>query len=153
MTKEGKVPAKQWVGHMEADYIYTTGIAGDKFFKELKKTGQLTATECHRCNRTYVPPRMYCENCFEEPVVWKTIPPEGTISTFTVASIGLKNEKLPEPRMWAHIKIGNGGLVHNLGEVKPEDVKIGMTVEAVLKPAKERKGEMQDILYFKPKKK
>jgi uncharacterized OB-fold protein len=37
-----------------------------------------------------------------------------------------------------------------LGEVKPEDVKIGMRVRAVWKKAKDREGAITDILYFKP---
>lgn len=151
MTTEKKVSPKQWVGDMEADYIYPTGIAGDKFFKELKKSGQLVAGECGKCGTTYVPPRMYCENCFVEIETWKTLPPEGTITTFTIASLDEKNHKLPKPRIWAHIKIGDGGLVHNLGDVEPGNVSIGMKVEAVLKPEANRKGEISDILYFKPK--
>jgi uncharacterized OB-fold protein len=146
-----KVSPKQWVGDMEADYIYPTGIAGDKFFKELKKSGQLVASECGKCGTTYVPPRMYCENCFVEIETWKTLPPEGTVTTFTIASLDEKNQKLPEPRIWAHIKIGDGGLVHNLGDVEPGNIKIGMKVQAVLKPEANRKGEISDILYFKPK--
>ncbi len=42
------------------------------------------------------------------------------------------------------------GLLHLLGEVKPADVKIGMKVRAVWKPARERKGDITDIRYFRP---
>jgi uncharacterized OB-fold protein len=150
MTQK-KTAYRQWEGDMEADYVYTTGIAGDRFFMELKKNGQLVATECHKCGQTYVPPRIYCEKCFEELVVWKTLPAEGIVTTFTIADLNEKNEKLPKPRIWAHIKIGDGGLVHNLGDIEPDKVKIGMKVQAVLKPAAKRKGEIQDILHFKPK--
>lgn len=34
-----------------------------------------------------------------------------------------------------------GGIIHKLGEVEPEDIKIGMEVEAVLKPKEERRGQ------------
>ena len=40
--------------------------------------------------------------------------------------------------------------MHLLGEVEPDEVKIGMKVQAVWKPAKERVGAITDILYFKP---
>jgi uncharacterized OB-fold protein len=46
----------------------------------------------------------------------------------------------------------DGGLVHYLGDVKPDEVYIGMPVEAVFKPKKQRKGSILDIKYFKPKK-
>jgi hypothetical protein len=59
---------------------------------------------------------------------------------------------LEKPRLMAFIEIGeaDGGLVHDLGEVTPEEVFIGMPVEAVFKPAPERTGSITDILYFKP---
>jgi uncharacterized OB-fold protein len=42
------------------------------------------------------------------------------------------------------------GILHKLSEVKPEDVHIGMKVQAVWKPPKKREGAITDILYFKP---
>jgi len=42
------------------------------------------------------------------------------------------------------------GIMHMLGEVEPDDIKIGMKVKAVWKPAAERTGAITDILYFKP---
>jgi len=143
---------KSWVGDMEADYIYTTGIAGDRFFKLLRDEGKFSATVCPNCNITYVPPRMYCENCFTELHDWKELEPTGTVETFTIANLDEKNKKLAKPRLWAYIKIdgSDGGVVHNLGEVNPRELKVGMKVKAVLKPKEERKGEITDIKWFEP---
>jgi len=43
-------------------------------------------------------------------------------------------------------------LLHKLGEVEPANVCVGLEVEAVLKPKKDREGKITDILYFKPAK-
>ena len=43
------------------------------------------------------------------------------------------------------------GILHLLGEVRPADVKIGMKVEAVWRPKRERKGAVTDIAYFRPR--
>ena len=40
------------------------------------------------------------------------------------------------------------GLTHFLGEVDPEDMRIGMRVEAVFQ--EEREGSILDIKYFRP---
>jgi hypothetical protein len=40
------------------------------------------------------------------------------------------------------------GFVHMLGEVDPEQLRVGMRVQAVFK--KEREGNILDIKYFKP---
>jgi uncharacterized OB-fold protein len=43
-----------------------------------------------------------------------------------------------------------GGFLHLLGEVAPDDVRAGMEVEAVWKPPGERAGSILDIRYFRP---
>jgi hypothetical protein len=143
---------RHWPGHMEADYIYTLGLAGERFFKEIKENGRIMGTRCKRCNLTYVPPRIYCERCFEKLGEWIEVSPRGTVYTFTIAHIDINGSKLEQPTIYAVIKIhgANGGLVHKIGEVNPKDVKIGMQVEAVFKPKEEREGSINDIKHFKP---
>jgi hypothetical protein len=143
---------RHWPGHMETDYIYTHGIAGERFFKEIKENGRITGTLCKRCNLVYVPPRIYCERCFEKLEEWIDVGVRGTVHTFTVAHIDVDGSKLKEPTIYAMIKIhgANGGLVHKLGEINPKDVKIGMQVEAVFKPKEEREGSINDIKHFRP---
>jgi hypothetical protein len=143
---------KHWMGHMEADYTYTRGIAGDRFFEEIKKNAQIMGAKCKKCGLIYVPPRLFCEQCFEKLDDWVKVSKSGVVHTYTVAHIDIDGSKLKEPTIWAVIKIDNahGGLVHKLGETKPENVKIGMRVEAVFKAKKERGGSILDIKYFKP---
>ena len=52
--------------------------------------------------------------------------------------------------MYGIIKLDGSdtSLVHLLGEINPDDIKIGMRVEAVF--SQETKGSIQDIAYFKP---
>jgi uncharacterized OB-fold protein len=42
------------------------------------------------------------------------------------------------------------GLLHFLGEIELDKIKVGMRVEAVLKKKEERGGYITDIAYFKP---
>ena len=141
-----------WMGHMETDYSYTYGVAGDKFFKELKENAKIMGTRCKSCNLIYVPPRHFCERCFERLDTWETVSKRGRVHTFTIAYIDTDGSKLKKPIIWAMIKIDNvhGGFVHKLGDVEPRDVEIGMPIEAVFKSKKERKGSMLDIKHFRP---
>ncbi len=63
-------------------------------------------------------------------------------------------QRIKEPEIPAVIEIDGAtplhGIMHKLGEVDPANVKIGMRVKAVWKPAEERLGAITDILYFKP---
>ncbi|MGD8545255.1 MAG: Zn-ribbon domain-containing OB-fold protein [Candidatus Bathyarchaeota archaeon] len=141
-----------WLGDMEADYIYTLGKAGERFFKEIKDNGRIMGAKCPCCNVVYVPARMYCEKCFTRLEKWIDVGKRGTVHTFTVATININGEKLEKPTIFALIKFKGtcGGLIHKIEEIDPEKVKIGMNVEAVLKPIPERKASINDIKYFKP---
>ena len=142
---------KHQMGDMEADYIYTAGLAGEKFLFALKNEGKLHATKCEKCDITYMPPRIYCDQCFAKLENWLEVPAAGTVESFTTTYEDMNGEPLDEPITLAVIKIDNtnGGLIHTLN-VGSEGLKIGMRVEAVLKDQSERIGALTDIDYFKP---
>lgn len=131
---------------------YTFGIAGERFFREIKDNGRIMGTRCEQCSLTYVPPRIYCERCFDGLKEWVAVPSTGTVHTYTIAHFGLDGAQLPEPTIIAMVQLDGvyGGLVHQLGEVRPAEVKIGMPVEVVFKDKAERVGSINDIAYFKP---
>ena len=143
---------RNWFGHMEPDYAYTLGIAGERFFKELKENGRIMGSKCRKCGKIYVPPKLYCEECFEKIEEWVYVGTKGKIYTYTVVYLDEHGKKLEKPTIYALIKFNGayGGLIHKIGEVKPEEVKIGILVEAVFKPQTEREGTINDIKYFKP---
>jgi len=144
--------ALAWEGDMPTQGRYTVGIAGEKFFREIKDNGRFLGTVCPECGITYVPPRLYCEQCFGHLEEWVEASATGRVHTFTVVHLDLDGNRLPEPRTLAfvHLDGADGGLVHYLDEVAPEQVCIGMPVEAVFKEKAERKGSILDIEYFRP---
>ncbi|UCD96875.1 MAG: Zn-ribbon domain-containing OB-fold protein [Candidatus Bathyarchaeota archaeon] len=141
-----------WPGHMETDYIYTLGLAGEKFFMEMKNSGRIFAAKCKHCGFIYLPPRLYCERCFKKLTEWVNVGTKGEVFSYTVAYVDVDSSRLKEPTVYAYIKFdgAHGGLIHRLGEVEPDDVQIGMLVEAVFKPLEERNADINDIKYFKP---
>ncbi|MDH4208209.1 MAG: Zn-ribbon domain-containing OB-fold protein [Anaerolineae bacterium] len=144
--------AKVWYDDIPIENEYTVGIAGERFLRTLKDRGVITGTLCPNCDLTYVPPSMYCERCFTQLDQWVEVPPTGVVETFTVLTRSLEGEPLDELQVLAVIRLegAHGGLVHRLGEISPEEVEIGMAVEAVLKPASERQGSILDIEHFRP---
>ena len=141
-----------WRGQIPVNYVYTAGRAGEKFFRGLMR-GKLLAAVCLACQVTYLPPRTYCERCFERlESNYTEVLPKGEVYTYTVCHKQLDGTPSDTPRLVAVIKITgtDGALVHYLDKVKAEEVYIGMPVKAVLKPKKDREGSILDIQYFRP---
>ena len=144
-----------WLGNMQADYLYPSGIAGDKLFKHIMKNDTFLAAKCSKCNKTYFPPRLYCEDCFSEihDKEWFEIPATGKIKLYTIATIDTYGNKLENPKVIGMINIDKtDGLF--LGVIKTDNLDEnlqGKQVEAVFKSKNERDGTLKDILYFKKK--
>lgn len=130
-----------WEGEIPVQNLYTAGIAGEKFARALQERGELLATSCQKCNVTYLPPHLYCQQCFDELTNWHTVPNEATVYSYTIEN-GEIFALLDFPNVTTK-------LLHKLGGLKPGEVKIGMKVEAVFKEPQARTGSILDILYFK----
>ena len=136
-----------------ARYAWDAGIAIGRFLAELKK-GRIVGRQCHRCRRTLVPPRMFCEQCFRPTDRWVVLEDSGRVNTYSVSYIRWDASRVEDPTIPAVIDIDGAskgmGIMHLLGEVKPEDVQMGMRVKAVWKPPRQREGSILDIRYFRP---
>ncbi|GAF83585.1 unnamed protein product [marine sediment metagenome] len=149
--KEKKILFNEW--NPNAQYAWDAGVAIGRYLAELKE-GRLTGVRCQSCRRTVIPPRNFCEWCFRPMDDWVTLPDTGTVNTFSLCYVTWDMQYLTEPQLPAVIDIDGTrplvGIMHMLGEVDPKEVKIGMRVQAVWKPAEEREGSILDVKYFKP---
>jgi len=147
----GQVLTERWAPN--ARYAWDTGVAIGHYLQGLK-AGRIVGRRCDGCDRILVPPRMFCERCFRPTDAWVTVQDTGTVKTFSICHITWDMKQLQEPNIPAVIDLDGAskgiGIMHLLGKVKPEDVKIGLRVKAVWKPAAQREGAITDILYFKP---
>jgi len=137
---------------MSVDYIYTSGIAGETFFKALRDEGRILAVHCPVCKVNQLPPRMFCEGCFTELKNFVEVPAEGRVAAVTVARLDRRGRPLPAPEVYAFVTfkgIQEGGLIHRL-LVVPERAKTGMAVRPRLKPREARTGTILDIEGFEP---
>jgi uncharacterized OB-fold protein len=149
--REKKVLYNEW--NPNAQYAWDAGVAIGRYLAGLK-AGRLTGVRCHKCRRTVIPPRDFCEWCFRPMDDWVSLPDTGTVNTFSLCYVTWNMRTLTEPEIPAVIDIDGTrpavGIMHMLSEVQPDDVKIGMRVKAVWKPAGEREGSILDIRHFKP---
>jgi uncharacterized OB-fold protein len=139
-----------WRGKLPVTSRYTYGIAGDKFFRAIKEDGKIFGAYCPKCERTYVPAVIFCERCMSDLDNWVDVGSVGIVHTFTLLYENYDGTARDDPDNIAMISFGDGGLIHRLGEIEPENIFIGMSVKAIFKDAAERQGSIQDILYFRP---
>lgn len=150
---EHTTEAGHWKGAIPLNYRYTAGRAGQKFLTHLRDKGELLATTCEDCGVTYTPPMVFCERCLARiEDTYEPLPARGTVHAFTVCHETFDGTPKEEPSIVAMIRIdgSDGGLLHWLGDVDANNVEIGMTVHAVMKPKSERKGSVLDIKHFAP---
>jgi uncharacterized OB-fold protein len=121
-----------------------------KFFKELKDNGRIFGTKCPLCGITYCPPSSDCPKCWV-PTDWIELGQLGTLIAYTIIGIPALWLEVEAPYPMGLIKLDGAdtGLLHFLGEVGLDKIKVGMRVEAVWKKREERGGYITDIAYFK----
>ncbi|MFL5767355.1 MAG: Zn-ribbon domain-containing OB-fold protein [Actinomycetota bacterium] len=138
---------------VDARYSWDRGIAIGRWLAGLRE-GDIQGSPCPSCGRLLLPPRMFCERCFRETEPeWKGAGAVGVVNTFSICHIRWDMQPLDPPEIPAVIDFPgtSGGFLHKLGDVDPENVRIGMEVVPVWKPEEERTGSILDIAYFRPK--
>jgi len=141
---------------LDCAYAWDTGVAVNRYLSELKK-GRIIATKCRKCKRIMLPPRLFCELCYVPSNHWVYVQDTGVINTYSICYVHWDASRIGEnekPYLPAVIEIDGAsqgmGIMHLLSEVDPDNLKIGMRVQAVWKPENERIGSITDIKYFKP---
>jgi uncharacterized OB-fold protein len=157
ITSEEARAGRYLITRYDADlrYSWSAGRAISRFLGGLRD-GELWGRRCDGCGRTMVPPRMYCEVCFRPTDEWARVKDAGRVVTYSVSYVNADASRRggDDPILIAVIEIDGAssmmGFLHLLGEVSPDKVTVGMRVEAVWKAARERKGAITDIRYFRP---
>lgn len=149
LNRDPKSPVA-WQSDLPVMNRYTFGLAGEKFFRLIKDEGKIMGTYCPNCDHTYVPAATFCERCLAELDKWVEVGTTGEVVTYTFLHVNYDGSPLEKPEIIAFIRLGDGGIIHHLGEIEPDQVEIGLIVEAVFKPKSKREGSILDIKYFKP---
>lgn len=139
-----------FLGSLPVTSRYTFGLAGERFFREIKNSGRIMGTQCQSCHKIYVPAAAFCERCLNELTEWIDMGNRGELATFTILHVNVDGSSRSSPLIVGYVRFGDGGLIHFLDEIQPDQVRIGMICEAVFKPQSERQGSILDITHFRP---
>ena len=141
-----------WLYHGQV-YIpnqYAAGAVGSRFLIQLRDKKKILGTRCPTCNRVYVPARSICKDCLGQLKQWVEVSDKGTLLTYTICNEPNSMQPAETPLAYGIIQLDGAdtGFVHMLGEVEPEQLRIGMRVQAVFR--EEREASILDIRYFRP---
>lgn len=134
---------------IKVPYTWSVGEVGSRFLTELKENKKLWGNKCPGCDIVFVPPKKTCTYCNIPIFEWVELRDEGVLTTFTIVhyDTDLISHK---PKAIGIILLDGAdtGMVHYIGDVAPDRIKVGMRVKAVFED--DRKGHILDIKHFKP---
>ncbi len=155
MEKQSEIIKVQGLPAVVAGFNWSVGTMMEKFIKTLAEK-KILAAKCSKCGYTHVPPRRRCAKCnakIEEGDIVE-LSGKGTLLAHTLAFVELDGkgnfQDLKKPKVIGAIKLDDADstIFMPLEDVKPKDLKEGMKVQ--VQWAKETKGELGDMAYFKP---
>lgn len=142
LVKSVRVPA-------ELRFDYTAGRATTRFLRGVAEK-KILGERCPKCSKVYVPPRGSCPSDGVPTSEQVELPHTGTLTSFCIVNVQFYGQAMEVPYTSGLILLDGSDLsiMHLLQEVRVEDVRIGMRVEAVWQD--EITPTLESIAYFKP---
>lgn len=103
----------------------------EEYWKQASE-GELALTHCNFCGLTFHYPRSFCPDCFSKDIKLQPASGFGHVYSFSVSE---RVEGWPEenlPIILSYVELDEGPrIMSNIVECSPEDIVVGMPVEAV----------------------
>jgi hypothetical protein len=151
MNQPPETPVKYVESKVWLAYDYVAGDYKARYLRALKDK-KILGSKCSRTGKVFVPPLVNSPESFAPATEFVEVSDKGVITTFCVVNIPVIGRNLDLPYVAASVALDGADLsiFALIQEVRPEEVRMGMRVEAVWKPDGERHGDHEDILYFRP---
>ena len=140
---------------VDVPYKFAAGKYMTKFLLELRDNGKLFGIRCPKCGRVQMPPRIVCAPCHVKNTEWVELGNEGILAAFTIMYIPLTDPTTGKPHdppfAYGSVRLdGSDSVIDHFLNIEPDKDKmwVGMRVRVVLRPKKERIGDLSDIVYF-----
>jgi uncharacterized OB-fold protein len=133
------------------DYNFTAGVAQSKSLRGYAE-GRFIGQRCPVCKKVYVPSRGSCPKDAVATTEEVVLPNTATVTTFCVVNVPFAGQSIEIPYITASILLDGAditfmGLIQGIA---PEDVEMGLRVEAVWVPKEELGPTLASVKYFQP---
>jgi uncharacterized OB-fold protein len=151
MNQPPETPVKYVDANIHLPYHYTAGDYRTRFLMALKDK-KILGSRCSKTGKVFVPPLVSSPESFAPADEFVELPDRGVVTTFCIVNIPVIGRDLQIPYVAASVALDGAALsiFSAVQECAPDEVRMGMRVEAVWKPDGERTGSFDDILYFRP---
>ena len=142
-------PVTQFLAPTRVEYLVTAGKVTAEFLRGILKR-ELNGRRCPSCGRVYIPPRGACPIDGVPTTELVPLSQRGTVTTFSVIRFPFEGQVLTPPYACAHIVLDGADvpLLHIIGDVDVNAVRMGMRVEAVW--AEDLQPTLASVRYFRP---
>ena len=148
-------PPKEGIKYIDSKvhlpYDYVAGDYKARYLRALKEK-RILGSRCSKTGKVFVPPLVTSPESFAPCNEFVEVADRGVVTTFCVVNIPVIGRNLEVPYVAASVALEGAAIsiFALIQECKPEEVRMGMRVEAVWKPDGERLGDHEDIQYFRP---
>ena len=146
-----ETPVKYVDSNVFLPYEY---IAGDRkaIYLRALKDKKILGSRCSKSGKVFVPPLLASPETFAPCDEIVEVADRGIVTTFCIVNIPVIGRNLEIPYVAASVALDGAdiSIFSLVQECPPDQVRMGMRVEAVWKPDGERQGDHEDIQYFRP---
>lgn len=112
----------------------------------------LIGSKCLDCGFISYPPKLVCPKCRSRRIERVELGTSGRVVSYTIINVPMDGFENMTPLIIALVEIGGGRVLTQLTNVKPEEVYVGMEVEATIRISGETvDGYIPYVVKFKPK--
>jgi uncharacterized OB-fold protein len=151
MSEPPKEPVKYVDATLHLPYHYVAGDVRARYLRALKDK-KILGSRCSRTGKVFVPPLVNSPESFAPCEEFVELPDRGVVTTFCIVHIPVIGRNVELPYVAASVALDGADIsIYALvQECTPEEVRMGMRVEAVWKPDGERQGDHEDIRHWRP---
>ena len=151
MNEPPKEPVKYVETTIHLPYHYVAGDSRATYLQALKEK-KILGSRCAKTGKVFVPPLVASPESLAPCEEMVELADRGVVTTFCVVNIPVIGRNIEIPYVAASVALDGAdiSIFALIQECPPDEVRMGMRVEAVWKPDGERQGDHEDIRYFRP---
>lgn len=151
MNQPPEEPVKYIESAIHLPYHYVAGDRRASYMRALADK-RILGSRCSATGKVFVPPLVNSPESFAPANELVEVSDRGVVTTFCVVNIPVIGREVELPYVAASVALDGAdvSIFAMIQECPAAEARMGMRVEAVWKPDGERRGDHEDILYFRP---